>query len=112
MTDAEERASNAEARASAAESDYELAAQQLAETKKTVAKLEAELERSKESFAQEMTELFRRQPSGSPNGCASQEAPPDDLADGKRTKGAGKGKGKGRGKGKGKGKGNKPEAPQ
>jgi len=74
---AEERASNAEARASAAESDYDLVAQELAGTRKTVAKLEGELERAKEYFAQEMSEMFRRQPSGSPNGCVSQEAPPD-----------------------------------
>jgi len=74
---AEERASNAEARASAVESDYELMAQELAGTRKMVAQLEGELERAKEYFAQEMSEMFRRQPSDSPNGCASQEAPRD-----------------------------------
>jgi hypothetical protein len=74
---AEERASNAEARASAAEGDYELVAQELAGTRKMVAQLEGELERAKEYFAQEMSEMFRRQPSGSPNGCSSQEAPSD-----------------------------------
>jgi predicted RNase H-like nuclease (RuvC/YqgF family) len=78
---AEERASNAEARAGAAESDYELVAQELANTRKTVAKLEGELERAKEYFAQEMSEMFRRQPSGSPNGSVPNEAPSDKPSD-------------------------------